>query len=182
MVCARIVVLRVDLYYQKEYWDRINAQDAVADLDRLLENNRCNTLFRHRLGYIAKLEYGIEKGLHFHLVFFFDGSRRDGAKDIYLAQQIGEYWVNVITKGRGDYWNVNAHRHEYERKDIRGIGLINAHQIAQINNLKELVVGYLCKSSQFIRPKIGPDIRLIRRGNLPKMRPIKRGRPRKSQS
>lgn len=178
-VCARLVVLRIDLYYKKDYCNQINAQGAVTDLNHLLENNRCNSLFRRRLGYIAKLEYGVEKGIHFHLVFFFDGSQRHGAKDSYFVQQIGEYWVKVITKNRGDYWNVNARRHEFEKKGICGIGEINSHETALISNLKERVVGYLCKSSQFIRPKIGREIRLIRRGNSPKIPSIKPGRPRK---
>ena len=178
---TRLVVIRIDLYYQKSHQDEVTAQSATKDLNHFLRNMRKNKMFRCRVGYIVKLEYGIEKGLHYHLILFFDGAKRDGTKDIYIAQQLGNYWVEVITVGRGDYWNCNQHRAMYERKGLRGIGVINAYETKLIDNLKRYVVAYLCKPSQFLKPMTNRKIRLTRRGEFPKQPTTKRGRPRKDR-
>lgn len=172
----RLVVLRIDLEYRKEHKDQISVIDAIADLDHFFNNQPNNSLFKGKLGFIVKLEYGILKGLHFHLILFFDGAIKDGRRDVYWAQKIGEYWVEVVTKGRGGYWNINANKQEFKRKGILGIGLIHKDEDHLFNNLKYRVIDYLCKSMQFVKAKL-PDelassgrstIRRIRRGNYPK--------------
>ncbi len=181
-ISTRLVVLRIDLEYLKQHKDQIGILDALADLDRFLTNQRHNSIFREKLGYIVKLEYGVLKGLHFHLILFFDGSKRDGRKDVHLAQEIGEYWKKVITKGRGDYWNINAKKAKYERNGSLGIGVINSWETKLVENLKHRVVGYLCKSTQYVKPRLPEELdkysnRLIRRGKFPKVPQKKRGRP-----
>lgn len=185
----RLVVLRIDLEYRKEHKDEISVLDAIADLNCFINNQRNNSLFKGKLGFIVKLEFGILKGLHFHLILFFDGAIRDGRYDIPLARKIGEYWVKVVTKGRGAYWNINAKKQEFKRKGILGIGLIHEDEDHLFNNLKHRVIDYLCKSTQFVKPKL-PDelassgrstIRRIRRGNYPRAAKREPGRPRKAQ-
>lgn len=176
---AVLIVSRVDLYYEKEFANSIDIHDAVNDLDHLLQNFRCNAIFRHLVGRIIKLEYGADgKGIHFHLILYFDGSKRKKASHIYLTQCIGEYWVRTITKGRGDYWNCNAQIQDFIKKGTCGLGPIHANDIHLRRNLRNIVIKYLCKSDQYVRPKLGSRIKLIRRGEAPKKRPIKRGRPR----
>ena len=185
----RLVVLRIDLEHRKEFRDQISVVEALADLNHFINNQRNNSLFKGKLGCIAKLEFGVLKGLHFHLILFFDGAIKDGRKDVYLAQKIGEHWVKVITKGCGVYWNINAKKQEYKRKSILGIGLIHSHEDALFHNLKHRIVRYLCKSTQFVRPVLPEDLesdgrganRLIRRGNYPKKAKKKRGRPPKGR-
>ncbi len=185
---TRLVVLRIDLEYRQEFKDQIGILDALADLKRFFSNRRHNSLFAERRGYIAKLEYGVLKGLHFHLILFFDGSKRDGSKDVNLAKEIGKYWEKVITKGRGNYWNINASKKKYEQRGQLGIGVIEARQTNLVENLKQRVVGYLCKSTQYVtlrRPeaqKAKRTIKTIRRGKFPVEPPKKLGRPRKIQA
>jgi hypothetical protein len=93
---------------------------------------------------------------------------------------MGEYWINTITEGRGDYWNVNKNADHYDKLGRRGIGVINWNDTELRNNLEEFVIGYLCKVDQFIRPKWGQKVRLFRRGLFPKKRINNRGRPRKA--
>ncbi len=187
-ICTRLVVLRIDFEYRKEFKDLITIQDAIADLNRFFNNQPHNSLFAEQLGYIVKLEYGVLKGLHFHLILFFDGSKRDGRKDVQLAQKIGEYWVEVITKGRGSYWNINANKKKYKQRGQLGIGVINSWETNLVENLKHRVVGYLCKSTQFVslRPPEEPHskrkIKTIRRGEFHAEPEIKLGRPRKIQA
>lgn len=177
-VCSRQIVLRVDLYYKKEFFDSIGIHEAVADLNHLFENKRCNSIFKFMNGYIAKIEYGIEKGIHFHTIFFFDGSKRNNYSHVHLAQEIGEYWINTITKGRGDYWNSNAKHKDFAKNGTLGVGGINYDEHQLRFNLLHYVVGYLCKMDQFIKPKFGSKVKLIRRGAAPKIPLIKLGRPR----
>ena len=179
--CAKQLVLRVDLYYRRELFDRVTVHDAVTDFNHLVANMRgCQSIFGAMNGYIAKLDYGIEKGVHIHTIFFFDSSKRNNANHNYLAMQVGEYWVRVITKCNGAYWNVSAMASDDENLRIRGIGVIHANARQVRANLTNVVVRYLCKMDQFLRPKFHRQVHLIRRGNLPKVPIIKRGRPRKA--
>lgn len=176
--CSRLVVIRLDLFYKAPYATEWTAQAAVEDLNRLISNRRHNALFEHMKGYIAKLEYGVEKGLHFHLILFFDGNFRQGTSHVHLAQSIGEYWCQVITQGKGDYWNCNAKYKEFKHLGIIGIGDIHYSDTKLRNNLINRVLLYMCKSSQFLKPKAARGFRTMRRGASPKPRPTKRGRSR----
>jgi len=178
--CARLVVLRIDLYYEKRYADSKSVFDITKDLDHLIENKRGNSLFDSMKGYIAKLEYGVGKGVHWHVILFFDGSVRKNSSHIDLAEDIGHYWIDTITNGLGDFWNANKNADQYDKLVRRGIGVINWYETELRNNLKEFVIGYLCKVDQFIKPKWGPKVRLFRRGLSPKKRINKLGRPRKA--
>ena len=95
--------------------------------------------------------------------------------------------TDVITKGRGNYWNINANKAKYKQRGQLGIGVINASETNLVDNLKHRVVGYLCKSTQFVslRPPEGlyskRKIKTIRRGEFPVKPPKKLGRPRKTQ-
>ncbi len=174
---ARLVVVRIDLFYQKHLIGNKSAADISKDLDHLIENKRCNSLFDDMAGYIAKLEYGNEKGLHWHILFFFDGSKRCNTSHCHLAESIGEYWKNTVTQGQGDYWNSNAQSDDYQRKGKLGIGTINYNDVFLRGNLN-YIVSYLCKMDQYFRPKFAPKVRLFRRGNYPKMPAQRLGRPR----
>jgi len=176
---ARLVVLRIDLFYEKQYGDSIDVFDMTKDLDRLFENARHNSLFDFMIGYIVKLEYVVDKGIHAHALLFFDGSKRNNFSHIYLAEEIGKYWKNMITKGRGAYWNSNAKAGHYDEEGRRGIGVINWNDENLRSNLRKIVVRYLCKEGQYFRPKGGPKVRLLRRGDFPEKPVTRLGRPRK---
>ncbi|ASF45230.1 YagK/YfjJ domain-containing protein [Methylovulum psychrotolerans] len=180
--CARLLVLRIDLFYKKEHSQNFSAFDITEDLNHLFENKRCNSIFDFMKGYIAKLEYGVDKGMHWHVLFFFDGSKRNNSSHIHLAEEIGEYWKNTITKGYGDYWNVNKNLRQYAKLRRQGIGVINWQDIELRANLKGLVIQYLCKTDQYIKPKFGTKVRLFRRGNFPSHAVKKRGRPRHNEA
>ena len=166
--CRSLLVLRVDLYYKKQCLGNMTESNITSDFDHLLNNTRSNSIFNDMKGYIAKLEYGADKDQHWHVIFFFDGRKVPKNNHIFLAESIGEYWVSTITNGRGDYWNVNDNIIQYERLGRRGIGFIKAEETALRNNLKNYVIKYLCKTDQFIKPKVGLNTRLYRRGNVPK--------------
>jgi hypothetical protein len=165
---SRLLVLRVDLSYSKEN-SNTKQSEAARDLKHLFRNARSNKLFSDMVGYIWKLEYGPEKGFHYHMMFFFDGSkiREDGT----LAKRIGRYWIDVVTKGRGLYYNCNAVKHTYK---ICGIGMINHADAELRENLRKAVI-YLTKTDLYM--KLQTEGRGMGKGNRPTPKDP-RGRPR----
>lgn len=154
---ARLLVIRIDFGYSVS-----KTFEAVRqDLANLHNNARRNAIFDGLDGYITKIEYGLEKKIHIHAFFFFNGHERQS--DVDLARKIGEYWRNTITKGDGSYWNCNA-----KKKDYRyvGIGSINYHDVVKRQNLLR-ALSYLCKKQvQFIKPRNQPQANTLTRGNL----------------
>lgn len=168
-------VIRIDLSYKKD--TQIGLNDLIRDLKHLHANMRHKPmLFKGLLGHVEKIEYGLCKGFHVHVLFFFSSERRANA-DVYLTEQIGQYWVDQITGGKGHYWNVNANKKYFEIKGRLGIGEIHAHDEKAINNLYKIVT-YMCKLEQFISPVANPKTKLLRRGEMPILTSPKRGRPR----
>jgi len=172
----RLIVLRLDLGYEKRFAKNITLEMALEDIDKLMNNRRNNRLFDHMVGYILKTEFGIDRRIHFHTIFFFNGSRRQGRAHIRLAQEIGEYWCNSITQGEGNYWNCNRQIDEFERRGRCGIGEIHWSDEISQSNLKEHVLAYLCKTDQGFRPRQHPKAKLMRRGAVPEVREVRRGR------
>lgn len=124
------------------------------------------------IGYMWKLEYTEIKSFHYHMMFFLDGSEH--REDITIAQNIGELWVNEITKGDGLYWNCNAYKDKYRNL---GVGMISHHE----NTLKENMIStafYLVKKDYLIRSVMfNAKNRAFGKGQIPEK--SKSGRPRK---
>ncbi len=149
---SRYAVVRVDLAYLKEHAFDVFTSDARADMARLLQQIRrgkklkkeCRErdLFRDAAGYIWKLEYGTDRLLHFHCFFFF--REKNGRQAGYWAQEIGKYWVEDITQGRGTFQNCNFRW--YGRPD-EGIGEVNRNDTQKQENLQR-ALEYLFKAEQ----------------------------------
>jgi len=165
---SRLLVLRVDLSYSKENSKTTQAQ-AKRDRERLFENARSNKLFGDMVGYIWKLEHGPEKGFHYHMMFFFDGSKV--REDVTLARRLGEYWTEVITKGRGLYYNCNAVKFGYKSC---GIGRVD-HADANLREGLRNAVVYLTKTDLYM--KLQTEGRGMGKGLYPSPKGS-RGRPR----
>lgn len=176
---ARLLVIRIDLGYRKNAYNS-SIEDLAEDLAHLWANMRHNKIFSDLIGNITKMEYGVEKGAHAHLLLFFDGSKR--SRDCYIAKEIGKYWERAITKGRGHYWNCNdpEHKRNYTKIGALGIGMINADHFKLRNNLN-FIVRYFCKSEQFCKPLTRLKMKLLRKGQCPRPTGLKRGAPRASQ-
>lgn len=177
-ICSRMLVLRVDLHYCQQYCGGVTLEEAKADLQHLWNNKRNKpALFSDMKGYIWRLEQGEEKGFHFHVIFFFDSAKVNDA--VWRAKCIGEYWRDIITKGRGSYFNCNAKEHAYK---YPGIGRVS-HFDTQIRwNLREKVLRYLAKADQFLMVKNNSRDRLFGRGEMPEVKVGGAGRPRIERS
>lgn len=178
-IYSKLVVVRLDLSYQEK--TPMSVERFEKDLHHLYHNTRHNQLFDHLVGHIIKIEFGLSKGLHAHVLLLFNGQKRKGSSHIHLARCIGEYWCKVIAEN-GLYWNVNNNSSVYEAQDLLGVGEIYASDAAKIDNLKQYVVGYLCRRKQFIKPKDRPKMKLLRRGDFPMIPEVKLGRPRRENA
>lgn len=69
---ARLLVVRVDLGYYKMV--QTSYQQFITDIDTFLKKISYHPVFQNKVGYIWKLEYGLQKGFHVHLLVFFDGA------------------------------------------------------------------------------------------------------------
>ena len=172
---SKLCAIRVDLKYKKEFAKDISLDVINRDLKRMLDNRRSNkNVFGNNLGYVIKKEVSNNGNPHLHALFLEDGNKVQ--KAAYKADQIGQYWSENITKGKGCYENCN--RRNYENN---GIGMVDYKDQEKINNLKEHVVSYFYKTiTQSIdENKSNPKDRAIVRGTMPKPK-SNAGRPRKT--
>ncbi len=174
---ARLLVVRLDLSYHMGNVIRteddipVKYQEAKGDFTRFLNNIDSNSLFRNMLGYVWKLEYGAEKGFHYHVMLFFNGSNED--KDERLARRIGEYW-QCLTNYRGIYYNCNANKSSYR---CLGIGMIKYNDSNLLKNLNTAAV-YLIKTDYYARALVPGNDRTFGRGEKLQPKDTNRGRPR----
>jgi hypothetical protein len=117
------------------------------------------------VGFAWKLEYGLDKGFHYHLLLLFDGSRRQ--QDVKIAMDIGEYWKHEITSGEGVYWNCNARKSDYK---ACGVGRISRNDIELRAILKDKVALYLTKVDVILKLVMPDNHRSYGRGGMPKIK------------
>ncbi|HEY8159113.1 MAG TPA: inovirus-type Gp2 protein [Methylobacter sp.] len=179
---SRLLVLRVDLSYEKDNYlmTEVEIEDrfaqAIADREHFFRNTRSNKLFEHMVGYAWKLEYGLKKGFHYHLLFFYDGSKV--RQDVPLAQQIGEYWRDIILKGKGNYYNCNAEKDGYL---TLGIGMINHYDVKLRENLQQKAAAYLVKPDIYAKIISKIENRRTFGKGVKKTKTNTQGRPRMSE-
>lgn len=173
---ARLLVVRVNLYYRAAAQTRLRVEHVFRDLDELINELRYNAIFDHEIGYICAIEQGkypgvrhengderegrYGRGFHAHVAFFFDGSKVRA--DVFKAMQIGELWQE-ITRGRGCYDSSN-HNKEAKHGDRLGVGMVHRDDWARRERLYT-VVDYLAKDDQHLRLKPA-GARCLRKGNL----------------
>ena len=152
----KLLLVRVDLSY------RFNAQPDIKqfkrDVNKLVRRIQDkDTIFRDQVGYAYRLEQGGKsKGYHCHLLVIYNGSLR--IKDDYLAQAIGELWLEKITKEDGQFFNCNqvSHKKYYKDLDQLGIGMIERRNLKEVENAW-LAISYLAdpeKDNQYLRASV----------------------------
>ena len=179
----KLLVVRLDLEYQKDHAEFVTLKQAQQDISRFISHRRWNKLFEHCVGFIIAREHGKNGcGFHFHCILFFNGHKR--REDINLAKAIGEeYWEGRITRlacdgetsdTRGRYFNCNAKRDDYR---YLGIGLIShADEIKRSNLLYALI--YVTKDDQGLEGLAPRKTKTITRGLLSRRSKAKNGRKR----
>lgn len=112
-------------------------------------------------GYVWKMEYGARKGYHFHTILFFNGSNL--RKGVAIGALIGNQWKNVITAGRGNYYNCNVRSKKYVYPCT---GMLSWND----PNLKtgfDYLCDYLMKPDLYARLELEPGQRTFGKGGSP---------------
>jgi hypothetical protein len=173
---SRLLVLRIDFGFRTETPTAphpVTLQEAQEHLARFMNNRRGKTLYANMVGYIWRLEYGREKGYHYHLFFFFDGAKV--CRDDYIGNKIGSDWIK-ITDGKGIFYNCNAHKRKYKRL---GIGMIS-HDDLEMRTTLLAVLRYMYKEDQTLREKYVEKTHGWGRGITPRGTKSAAGRPRRA--
>jgi len=129
---ARLQIVRVDCEYTQDSRPEITYELAHYHRERLLRRVRND--YPSLVGYAWKLEWGQATGLHYHLVFFFDGHQV--RQDIQIGERIGQLWANDITEGLGRYFNCN--RGAAQRYHFNALGELNYHDTEKRQGLSHL--------------------------------------------
>jgi hypothetical protein len=138
----KLLILRLDLSMLKDQVDSVkNVKQFKKSFEAYLKKIR--SMKEEMIGYIWKLEYGKNKGYHYHTLFFLDGNKHQ--KDEILGDVFGKAWLE-ITQGKGSYYNCNASKYLYKRL---GIGMLHHDNLAGFSALKEIAV-YFTKVDQFL--------------------------------
>ncbi|HDW8049949.1 TPA: inovirus-type Gp2 protein [Yersinia enterocolitica] len=162
---ARLLVIRLDLSWAKMHSGSITPEIAKKQRQQLLRNMKRKRLFNNVLGMVWKLEYGTDRGFHYHTLFFLDGNKsRSG---INICEQFGKYWISTITKGKGTYFNCNARP---ERYDKSGVGMVKYNDILKQEGLQR-AVNYLTKIDTFARLALPSNVRTFGRGEVKTLNP-----------
>lgn len=166
---ARLLVVRVDLAYLKEFKNTLTIDDVLGHRDQLLKKTRKDSLARRWVGYACRLEYAPQTGFHFHLVAFLDGSKY--MSDHMAGIMIAEHW-KAITGGKGRFYLCNNKANQYQ---YNGIGMVNYHDTEKVSNLMR-AVAYLTKADKLAKLSIGGRRTFSR--SIQKAKTNKRGRRR----
>ncbi|RRW87962.1 inovirus Gp2 family protein [Pandoraea apista] len=172
---SRWLILSLTLRYKPEYRDQITPELIQEHRDRLFGAKRTNKLIGGIVNQVWAIEQGEDTGLHLHVILFYSA---DHNHDEHIAKLIGEYWVEVVTKGMGDYWNSNAGalKAGYKKRGHGiGVGQINWNDAEKRDALRTNLV-YLAKAEQYLMLKSADRVKAFGMGELPQK--VKSGRPR----
>lgn len=146
---SKVLVIRLDLVVGGEspegrgITQTVDLKQACSEFAKFIRYMRATY---PQVGYLRELEYGLLTGYHFHVLIFIDGHLK--RNDVRIAQELGEHWKNVITEGRGRYWNCNARPQDYER---HALGMIHRSDTLKRKVLIDKVLDYLTRKRFWMR-------------------------------
>lgn len=174
---ARWLVIELTLKYESKYRGSITLDDVIKHRDTFFRSRNYNNLMSCIKAYVWAIEEGEDTGFHLHVILFCLPVTKD---DERLANQIGDYWEDVVTEGRGRYWNSNRAdlKPGYERRGHGvGVGLIEHNNGKMRGSLLENLL-YLAKAEQQLQVRAEGNVHTFGMSGVPKKE--KAGRPRKA--
>ncbi|MDU7582422.1 inovirus-type Gp2 protein [Aeromonas sp.] len=127
---AKLLVIRLDIGYREDYYDQLTLDLVTNDRNSYLR--RIQNKYPALVGYIWKLEYGVDRRFHAHITFIFNGAVHQ--QDISLGRTLGDLWEDM-TDNNGSYYNCQIRREEYQRWGSDGIGMVHYSDTAKRQNL-----------------------------------------------
>lgn len=149
---SKVLAIRLDAEYYSEFGSAnafqgqaITFDEAQAHRDEFLNYLRTGPLSEHLAGYMWKMEFGVEKGYHFHMAIFFNGQKL--SSDIRIANMLGNHWKTKVTRGKGMYFSCNQKKESYVD---RCIGMLTRGNDSMWTSLGEHI-RYMTKVDHYIR-------------------------------
>lgn len=145
---AKLLVVRIDLSYQSG--SPCQRSYVMAKQHRLdfFKVRRWHPAFNYCLGYAWKLEYGLDRGFHYHVLLLYDGSQIKS--DVAMAHALGQHW-QMITQSNGIYYNCNhAALERYQHHPHNALGQVRYHDTVKLQALTQ-VIHYLTKPNRYIQ-------------------------------
>lgn len=181
-----LLVLRFDLGYGQLYSDRELSGEMAVSYEEMREHRVALRRYLKRylkgrlppgackgMAFSIKLEYGLDKGYHFHVIVILNGDVV--GKDAGITEMICHQWKCAITMSKGGACNCNQRL--YKRK---GIGSIRYWETEKLGILRKVVVPYVTKVD-FYGKMVKPDgHRTFWPSYPPKIEAKPRGRKRKN--
>ncbi len=119
---ARLLSVRFDCYYLKQYQDAITVHEAFEHLRRFSHQiNHRRGVFRHLASYCRVVEQAPDTGFHIHFGFLFKGHCHQNAYPLAMAMRA--LWLE-ITDGKGYCYSSNAKENTFEKAGINGLGML----------------------------------------------------------
>lgn len=167
---AKLLVIRLDIGYHEDYYDQLTL-DLVTE-DRNCYLRRVQNKYPALLGYIWKLEFGVDRRFHTHITFIFNGAVHQ--RDISLGIALGEVWEDM-SDNNGSYFNCQVRREEYREWGTDGIGMVHYSDTTKRINLIN-ALSYLTKLDTQILAVLPAGRRTFGRMERPSRQP-RLGRP-----
>ncbi|MDP1999316.1 MAG: inovirus-type Gp2 protein [Rhodoferax sp.] len=168
---SRVLVVRIDLKYKKEFCDEVLLEVAQMHREKLFSDRRnYPEVFEGMVGYAWGLEYGERGGgYHYHLLALYNGAlRRD---DIGIGMKIDAVW-DTITAGTGQCYISNFDKDKMAMRGNLGVGMIHRDNYLLRINLLEKVAAYITKKCTAFEIKSertsSGDFRTFGRSRMPK--------------
>lgn len=168
---AKLLVLRLDIGYRKAYYDQLTLDLVTNDRNSYLR--RIQNKYPALVGYIWKLEFGVDRRFHTHITCFFNGAIHQ--RDISLGIALGELWEDM-SDNNGSYFNCQVRREDYREWGTDGIGMVHYSDTTKRINLIN-ALGYLTKLDTQILAVLPAGRRTFGRMERPSRQP-RLGRPR----
>ena len=168
-VHSRVLVIRLDLAYKSHVYDDIDILQVIDDRKRFL--GKVKRKFKYLISYVWRLEYGVNRTFHYHMVFMFDASHLHS--DIQLGKMLGELWEEVCHTC-GTHHNCNAYKHKY---DECYLGSIRYDDVDKRRTMCTFI-SYLCQEDRDIQVQLRQRQRCFGRMETPR-RSSNAGRPRR---
>ena len=153
---SKLLVLRIDFCWKAQIQSDSTFNEMKAYFAQMLKNFHHDKDLPNIVGYIWKLEFGQQKGYHYHCVFFMDGNKFQN--DAYYAEVIGQYW-SKLTLDKGYYFNCHRDKIKYRKL---AIGMAHHDDQSFFDNLDQVLL-YICKQDQFLIDKrlLTPKLRVF---------------------
>lgn len=172
-VRARVLPVSVDFHYGKKYIHTVTDLEAREHRDKLLTIVRKSKEFDYVVGYIVKMEEGVDRGIHFHAIFLVDGNLRRNAS--VIATNLAELWSSEVVSGIG--YGHDCHR-DNNRFKWRNVGMVHYNDLKSIERLHK-AIAYLTKPDQYLVFRSSLKANVFTMSQKPRLPSARVGRPRK---